>query len=352
VGFGYSIDCVLEESKKFYPSLPTVGALRVCPEISYPYSEFASFSYTSKTTRGQLIAPEWNPLQVYNRLLNPSSVQTRNDKMSRLRNVTDLVMENYKEVMSGRSIGSEDKQRLDNYMSLLSDTHKQLAVPAAICGMANTPNSPTLMNEIHKAMLKIEVAALACGITKITMHSILHPSDVGEPLWHQWAHGNEYSVNSATGRSYISEFAKYNMDLVAYFLNQLDQVTETNGTLLDNTLFLYGNEDGTGSHEHFDLPVIVAGGQGKLRLGEYIDYRARPWVPLITRERASINGGRPYNSMLITAFQALGLNPADYQKFGEQGFGRYDKRAHQAAHYNQFLGAKINDPLPYLWKGS
>jgi hypothetical protein len=142
------------------------------------------------------------------------------------------------------------------------------------------------------------------------------------------------------------------MDLVAYFLSEMDQVNDINGTLLDNTLFLYGNEDGTGSHEHYDLPVIVAGGQDKLRLGQFIDYRPRPFVKLIDRDKQAINAGRPYNSMLVTAFQTLGLQPKDYQKFGVTGFGRYD-RPHPSAgtYYNQFMGSKLNDPLPYLWKG-
>jgi hypothetical protein len=300
VGFGYSIDCVLEESKKFYPNIPNLGALRTCPDISHPYHEFASFSWTSKTVQGQLINPEWNPQDVYNRILNPAGIQATNAKNGRLRSVTDLVTENFKQVMNGRAIGSEDKLRLDNYM-----------------------------------------------------HSIAHSGDTFEPMWHQYAHGGEYSVNPSTGRSYLSEYCKYNMDLVAYFLTEMDRVSEPNGgTLLDNTFFLYGNEDGTGSHEHFDLPVIVAGAKGKIRTGQFIDYRSRPFFPLISREKQIINAGRPYNSMLVTAFQALDLSPQNYQKFGQAGFGRYDKPAVLAgSYYNQFLGARVNDPLPYLYTG-
>lgn len=47
-GFGYSIDCILEESRKFYQSLPALGDLRVCPEMNHPWHEFASFSFSSK----------------------------------------------------------------------------------------------------------------------------------------------------------------------------------------------------------------------------------------------------------------------------------------------------------------
>lgn len=351
-GFGYSIDCVLEESTKFYPSLPVLGAFRTCPDIQQPLHEFVSFSYTSKTVTGQLLTPEWNPRDVYGRLLDPSAVQATNSKNTRIRNVTDLVLENFKQVMSGGKISSDDKFRLDSYMSHLSDVHKQLGVTAAVCAQAANPGSPTVLSEVHKAMIKLEVAALACGVSKIVMHSIAHNGDVLDPMWHQYAHGGEYAVNPATGRSYLSEYCKWHMDLVAYFLNQLDQIPEANGTLLDNTLFISGNEDGTGSHEHLDLPVLVAGGQGKLRTGYFMDFRPRPFFTLISREKAVIQAGRPYNSMLITAFRALGLNAEDYQKFGQQGFGRYDKPfVNAGSYYNQFLGAKTNDPLPFLFQG-
>jgi hypothetical protein len=353
VGFGYSIDCVLEESAKFYPTVPVLGGLRVCPDISYPYHEFQSFSYTSKTVTGQMVLPEWNPLAVYNKLLDPSGVQTTNAQRARLRSVTDSVMENYRATMGSRVIATEDKHRLDNYMTLLSDVHNQLNTTLKNCSIAGNPGTPTVLSQIHKAMMKLEAAALACGVTKISMHIIAHNGDDQPPLWHQHAHGGEYTINDATGRSFLSEYCKWNMDLVAYFLKELDSIQESNGTLLDNTLFVYGNEDGTGSHEHFDLPVIVAGGQGKMKLGHFIDYRARPFVPVIAqREKQRIYAGRPYNSMLVTAFQAMGLTPTDYQKFGTQGFGRYDKGPIAASgYYNQYMGSHLNDPLPFLFQG-
>lgn len=91
-------------------------------------------------------------------------------------------------------------------------------------------------------MIKLEVAALACGITKIAMHSIAHSNNNGvDNEWHNHAHGGEFTVNGSTGSSYLSEYNKWNMDLVAFFLNELNQVSDVNGTLLDNTLFLYGN---------------------------------------------------------------------------------------------------------------
>ena len=46
-------------------------------------------------------------------------------------------------------------------------------------------------------------------------------------------------------------------------LSKLDAVEESDGTLLDNSMLLYGSAIGDGNrHNHDDLPVILAGGGG------------------------------------------------------------------------------------------
>ena len=350
-GFGYSIDAVLEESRKFYPNLPRIGALRTCPHTTQPFHDFVSFSYTSKVSLGQMINYAWNPQQVYSSLLDPQNHALIDQRNGKIRSVTDVVLDSYQKTINSKAISAQDKQRLENYMNLQSEVHAAMAVQSPQCGIAGAPVDSKVYSEIHKAMIKLEVAALACGTTKIVMHSLGHNGDVESPQWHDHAHGGEYTINPASGRSFHSEYAKYTMDLVAYYLTALDSIQDSNGTLLDNTLFIYSNEDGTGSHEHFDLPVVVAGAKGKLKTGYFIDYRPRPFVPLINpREKQMLYAGRPYNSLLVTAFKALGLGPADYQKFGMQGFGRYDRfpdRAKEA--YRPFLGSAVNDPLPFLY---
>ena len=51
-------------------------------------------------------------------------------------------------------------------------------------------------------------------------------------------------------------------------------MSEGNGTLLDNSLYLYGSGMGNPNiHNHVDLPIVVAGGAaGKVRGGRHIKY--------------------------------------------------------------------------------
>jgi hypothetical protein len=212
---------------------------------------------------------------------------------------------------------------------------------------ANITNAQVL----HEVMMNLEIAALACGSTKIITHSIFHntpemiPND-GES--HSSAH-NGISNTSESGREPVpqSTLNRWTMARVAEFIKRLDAVQESNGTLLDNTIFYHSNVEATGYHSFTDMPVIIAGGGNKLNLGHYIDYRARP---LLAEGR--ISPGRPINGLIVTLMKALGLQESDYERFGKKGFGVYDQYDPSlAAHYAPFVGANVNKPLPFLYRG-
>ena len=64
------------------------------------------------------------------------------------------------------------------------------------------------------------------------------------------------------------------MSLYAEFLQKLQATPEGDGTLLDNTVYLYGSGMGNPSlHDHVNLPIMVAGGAATgMRGGRHIKY--------------------------------------------------------------------------------
>ena len=65
---------------------------------------------------------------------------------------------------------------------------------------------------------------------------------------------------------------QYHVTLFTYFLEKLKATPDGDGTLLDHSLVLYGSgmSDGN-SHNHTDLPVVLAGGaSGRLKGGRHI----------------------------------------------------------------------------------
>jgi hypothetical protein len=67
--------------------------------------------------------------------------------------------------------------------------------------------------------------------------------------------------------------------LFAHLLHNLRSIPDGEGTLLDNSIIVYGSglSDGMG-HVHHDVPtLLVGGGAGKLKGGNHISY---PDLPL------------------------------------------------------------------------
>jgi hypothetical protein len=62
------------------------------------------------------------------------------------------------------------------------------------------------------------------------------------------------------------------LGLFAEFLNKLDATPDGDGSLLDNTILMYGsNMSNSNAHDHYPLPVVtVGGGRGRLKGGQHI----------------------------------------------------------------------------------
>ena len=350
--FGYSIDAVLEESKRFNASLTRVGALRTTASDS---SADFSFSFSSKGAFGQSLQTEWSPQAVYDKYFNPTALQVAAVANARKLRVSNQVMDDFKKLYASPSIAQSDKARLDNYMTLLTSVEARLGVDTPACGKAMAiAGKLTDAESLQSAMIDLEVAALACGITNVVMHTVRQVNssiEVNNEAVHSAAHNN--GAKLAEEDKSVSQHAYYTrwvMTRVAELMTKLDAIDDGAGkTLLDNSFVLYGNGESRGFHTFYDMPVVIGGGQGKLKTGYYIDYRPRPLK--VVDSGQNLIAGRPYNNLLVTLFKAMGFPAAEYQKFGQPGFGSYGGyNPSLASHYGPFL-AQPDEALPFLYAG-
>ena len=72
----------------------------------------------------------------------------------------------------------------------------------------------------------------------------------------------------------LAKINSFHISLFGYFLEKLKATPDGNGSLLDNSMYLYGSGMGNSSiHSHSDLPIVlVGGGAGKLKGGRHIKY--------------------------------------------------------------------------------
>jgi hypothetical protein len=359
--FPYSVDAVLEESTKIIPAGSQFGALRLKPHtrqysnLPVEHQEgYGGFCWTSKSGKGQQLPCDWNLQTVFDKWFkNLGTVQpppAQDPRLARRKFITDLVVEDYKAVQTGRRISAEDKYRLDNYLSLLNDLEVKLANlgnsaasgNGSTCMAPGTPGTYTSALKLHQVAADMVVAAFACGLTKVASHTAFHYKDDPLAAFYAYAHDAAHIHNSNWPL-----MSKFRAQVFADILVRLNSFPDGAGTtLLDNTVVMYGMDEADGSHNYKDLPVIVAGGTRILNQGNYIDYRPRPLV-------SAGNGfsyGRPLNQLMVTIFQAMGLTAAEYQKLGATGFATYDDA--NANMYSKYTATGYrNTPLPLLFKG-
>jgi hypothetical protein len=309
---------------------------------------------------------------------------------------SSTLTQEYQRVVNSRKISSDDKQLLSNYMDLLNQFNKSLQASVPVATMCSTQNFSYDANAINSnsdalcsAYSTLITASLACGVTRIASwyqgsHYLLTRNANGQKQyfgtdWHPESH-----LCSEKYTTQMEAHAKK----VAELMIKMDQWKEADGsTLLDNSLVYWGHFMSSGDHNVTQMPVVVAGGaQGMLRTGAHIDYRQRdannrPNIPAEGNARISQAGsstvywdhmiGRPYNNLLTTFANAMGLDYTDYEKFGQVGIGDYDPYkivytingqaitrnvnpgGRNRGNYMKFMDsdAKKRAPLPYFYKG-
>jgi len=72
----------------------------------------------------------------------------------------------------------------------------------------------------------------------------------------------------------IRQINRFHVTQLAYLLEKMKSIQEGEGTMLDNSMIVYGGGISDGDrHNHDDLPILVAGkGGGTIHSGRHITY--------------------------------------------------------------------------------
>lgn len=348
IGNSRSIDVLLAKSKNFYPATPQYSALR-CQEPSYNFSVSFDKDSSGKTIR---IPYDLRPADTFqavfgNRIIDPTvAAQFKAKKIT----IGDLVLQDFKSLMNNRRIASEDKSTLDNFITQLQALNTRLNTDILTCSVPtmrsiSTPYWDSMSEQDRANMfsnyIDTIVAAMACDLTRVGIISMRlwghdHGLSHGDP--NDRANQLKYLANTKKCAGVFTEIA-----------TKMQAYKESDGTsMLDNSILFWGNEDANGGpHSCISMPAVSIGSAGgKIRTGEYVDYRQKP---IIAHPDMPSGMGRSYTQLLITFMKALGLQPADYMTYGDGGgFGTYFKNSPYSngayIAYEKFR----NDPLPFI----
>ena len=276
--------------------------------IMKPEGSFSSdilrnnISWSTPTTP---VPRETEPLAVFRRLTREGAGAVgavRDDRKA----ILDTVLEDAKR-LRGR-VSTADRDKLDEYFESVREVEKRLAMTredsqsqrrAMLAGAAAPPGGYPENHQVYmRLMFDMMVLAYWTDSTRVASFMLDHeqsnryfdfiPEVRG--MWHALSHWGDVSgkTEDDDGRtSWTSKEVKrqqylkvihYHHEQVAYFLGRLKSIREGEGTLLDNSVILYGSpfEDGN-RHASKRVPVMVAGrAGGRLRTGRQLSYDGQP----------------------------------------------------------------------------
>jgi len=264
---------------------------------------------------GMPLPPLGTPLDVYKRVfenfLPPATSPDENAAKALLaqrKSVLDAVAGEFAALNS--RLSSSDRQTLDAHLTLVRDVERRLSLGIGHCAKPDEP--PTLdavsegdMPTIAELELDLLSIAFACDLTRVASFEIstalnrirypwLDSLDEGHALSHA-------GVSSTEARKQLVARQVWHASLVARLFDRLSSVTEGDGTVLDSTLFIWGNEVSVGTtHTHDNMPFVVAGGKWAFRTGRYVQYQ-----------------GNSHGDLLVSLLNAMGVPD---QTFGDARF--------------------------------
>ena len=244
------------------------------------------------------MAREIEPRAVFDRMFRPPSGGVTD------RSVMDAVLVDARTLRGYTS--KADQYRLDEYFESIRALERRIEFSEARSGqmrsdgalpdtmMTPTPGIPADHQSYVRLMLDLMIAAFQSDATRVATFMLDHGQShryfdfipAVQGTWHALSHyttaaGKTEDDDGITTwesveskRAMYAEVVRWHHTQVAYLLDRMKSIVEPNGgTLLDNSMILYGASLGDGNeHDANDLPTRLAGGGGGTSTtGRYIE---------------------------------------------------------------------------------
>jgi hypothetical protein len=255
---------------------------------------------------------ECDPRAVFDRLFSngdaKETAQQRAQREQRRKSILDYVSEDAKDLQN--QLGASDKQKLDEYLSAVREIELRLGkhvenaakppqgaerprqIPRSI-GLQQDRGAGQNYPELVELMLDMMTLAFQTDLTRVC--TLPFANEASNQMY-PWAeanvphHGTSHHGGNAEKLEMLARINVYHMKLFTRLLGKLDKIQEPNGTVLDNSMIVYGagNSDGN-RHNHDNLPVVLLGkGGGSIRPGRHIRYPnftpiTNLWLALLDR---------------------------------------------------------------------
>ena len=298
-------------------------------------------SHISWSTPTTPVAKEINPQLAFDRIFRPAAKNNRRDPAGQ-KSVLDLVLEDAKRLKS--KVGAADQRKLDEYFDSVRAVEKRIEFDAQR-KQAEYLSDPLVVKEVEKlgARIKDYYADPARGSERRVDHTEHVRLMLDIAVLGFWTDSTRVSTfmfgNAVSGKNFsfldgvkgghhqishhendkekLEQYLRINrwhIQQFSYMLDRMKSIREGEGTLLDNSMVLFGAgmRDGNAHNPH-NLPVVLAGrGGGTIASGRHLTYAKN--TPFTNLHRAILSRmGAPVESFADSTGELAGISDRDFK---------------------------------------
>jgi hypothetical protein len=252
---------------------------------------------------------ELNPQVVFERLFGSGATpEVREARRQQNQSILDSLLDELAGLRG--DLGASDRLTVNQYTDEVREIERRLELAGtkstAVPQIEEPSGIPSDFDEHIKLHMDLTALAFQADITRVA--TLLGARDLTGKTYQFPT--NEYFPNGGNSVSFhggshhqddpaqIERFAdlnRYHVYTMAYLADKLKSIPEGNGTLLDNSLILYGTNMGNSNqHQHYDVPHILVGGAGgRLQGNRHIHY-----------DRKTVTSG----NLLLSILDMYGIN--------------------------------------------
>jgi len=238
-----------------------------------PISYANTVSWNSPTLR---VSPEIIPRVVFDRLFRRRTNPAARHEDENRKSVVDFVLEDARRLQ--HRVSGEDRKKIDEYLEGVREVEvridKALNPPRRDWTPPGKPelNRPSASTPVDRAdylqvMADLMVLAFQTDSTRVGTFMMAHGFSRLDFSFLEGVNGDHHAMSHHKNKQDViveyNKVSRWYVEQFAYLLERMDSIDEGNGSLLDNSLVLFGSgmKDGNG-HVPENIPLLLAGGAG------------------------------------------------------------------------------------------
>ncbi len=288
------------------------------------------------------LSKEINPRLAFDRIFRPKTAPgDRAAAAARDKSVLDLVLEDAKSLQ--RRLGAEDQARLDEYLESVRSVEKRIEwdIQRQKATVMEDPLARAAIEELGRRVdaysdparvserkgdhtehvrLMLDLIALSFWTDSTRVATFMFGNAVSSrsfAFMGQGFGGHHQTSHHENKGDKLEQYQRINtwhIEHYAYLLDKLKSIREGEGTVLDNSMILFGAgmRDGN-AHNPRNLPIVLAGrGGGTLATGRHLQYEKN--TPLTNLYRSMLSRmGTPVDGFADSTGELKGLDDPSFR---------------------------------------